>query len=210
MSSSSNRRPRPRPSRSTCRTPQRWRPAMAMSATCWRRTARFSPTTTSRWSGPSSATRRSASTRSSKPCATPSGSSSRPTPTARARRSPGTCSRSSRSASVLKDVEVKRVVFHEITKRAVTEAMAHPRDLDQSLIDAYLARRALDYLVGFTLSPVLWRKLPGLALGRPRAVGGAAADLRARGRDRGLRAARVLDGRGAARDARSRPSSRPG
>jgi DNA topoisomerase-1 len=61
----------------------------------------------------------------------------------------------------LKDVEVKRVVFHEITKNAVTEAMAHPRDLDQSLIDAYLARRALDYLVGFTLSPVLWRKLQG-------------------------------------------------
>ncbi len=61
----------------------------------------------------------------------------------------------------LKDVEVKRVVFHEITKNAVIEAMAHPRDLDQSLIDAYLARRALDYLVGFTLSPVLWRKLQG-------------------------------------------------
>ncbi len=61
----------------------------------------------------------------------------------------------------LKDIEVKRVVFHEITRRAVTEAMAHPRDLDQSLIDAYLARRALDYLVGFTLSPVLWRKLRG-------------------------------------------------
>ncbi len=61
----------------------------------------------------------------------------------------------------LKDVEVKRVVFHEITKNAVTEAMRHPRDLDQSLIDAYLARRALDYLVGFTLSPVLWRKLQG-------------------------------------------------
>lgn len=61
----------------------------------------------------------------------------------------------------LKDVEVKRVVFHEITKQAVTEAMRHPRDLDQSLIDAYLARRALDYLVGFTLSPVLWRKLQG-------------------------------------------------
>ena len=63
--------------------------------------------------------------------------------------------------NALKDIEVKRVVFHEITRRAVTEAMAHPRDLDQSLIDAYLARRALDYLVGFTLSPVLWRKLRG-------------------------------------------------
>ncbi len=56
---------------------------------------------------------------------------------------------------------MKRVVFNEITKSAVLEAMANPRDVDQELVDAYLARRALDYLVGFTLSPVLWRKLPG-------------------------------------------------
>lgn len=56
---------------------------------------------------------------------------------------------------------VKRVVFNAITKKAVLEAMANPRDLDMPLVDAYLARRALDYLVGFTLSPVLWRKLPG-------------------------------------------------
>jgi DNA topoisomerase-1 len=56
---------------------------------------------------------------------------------------------------------VERVVFNAITKKAVTEAMAHPRKIDQALVDAYLARRALDYLVGFTLSPVLWRKLPG-------------------------------------------------
>ncbi len=56
---------------------------------------------------------------------------------------------------------VRRVTFNEITRSAVTSAMAHPRDLDQPLIEAYLARRALDYLVGFTLSPVLWRKLPG-------------------------------------------------
>ena len=55
----------------------------------------------------------------------------------------------------------RRVTFNEITKAAVTKAMQAPRDLDQPLIDAYLARRALDYLVGFTLSPVLWRKLPG-------------------------------------------------
>ncbi|MFN4355216.1 type I DNA topoisomerase [Parvibaculum sp.] len=61
----------------------------------------------------------------------------------------------------LKDVEVQRVVFNAITKKSVTEAMEHPRGLDRELIDAYLARRALDYLVGFTLSPVLWRKLPG-------------------------------------------------
>jgi DNA topoisomerase-1 len=57
--------------------------------------------------------------------------------------------------------EVERVTFNAITKQAVTEAMARPRELDQDLIDAYLARRALDYLYGFTLSPVLWRRLPG-------------------------------------------------
>ena len=56
---------------------------------------------------------------------------------------------------------IERVVFNAITKHAVTEAMKHPRGIDQALVDAYLARRALDYLVGFTLSPVLWRKLPG-------------------------------------------------
>jgi len=56
---------------------------------------------------------------------------------------------------------IDRVVFNAITKQAVNEAMAHPRRIDQALVDAYLARRALDYLVGFTLSPVLWRKLPG-------------------------------------------------
>jgi len=61
----------------------------------------------------------------------------------------------------LDNVEVKRVVFNEITKDAVLDAMAHPRDVNRELVEAYLARRALDYLVGFTLSPVLWRKLPG-------------------------------------------------
>ncbi|MGA9948567.1 MAG: type I DNA topoisomerase, partial [Xanthobacteraceae bacterium] len=61
----------------------------------------------------------------------------------------------------LKSQPVERVVFNAITKQAVTEAMKHPRAIDQALVDAYLARRALDYLVGFTLSPVLWRKLPG-------------------------------------------------
>jgi DNA topoisomerase I len=61
----------------------------------------------------------------------------------------------------LKDQEIERVVFNAITKQSVTEAMANPRHIDHALVDAYLARRALDYLVGFTLSPVLWRKLPG-------------------------------------------------
>ncbi len=59
------------------------------------------------------------------------------------------------------DTKVSRVVFNAITRSAVTEAMKAPRDVDMELVDAYLARRALDYLVGFTLSPVLWRKLPG-------------------------------------------------
>jgi len=60
-----------------------------------------------------------------------------------------------------KDTPVSRVVFNAITKSAVTEAMKNPRQVDQDLVDAYLARRALDYLDGFNLSPVLWRKLPG-------------------------------------------------
>jgi len=62
---------------------------------------------------------------------------------------------------LLKDKPVERVVFNAITKAAVLEAMQHPREIDGALVDAYLARRALDYLVGFNLSPVLWRKLPG-------------------------------------------------
>lgn len=61
----------------------------------------------------------------------------------------------------LKDKPVERVVFNAITKQAVLDAMKNPRPIDEALVDAYLARRALDYLVGFTLSPVLWRKLPG-------------------------------------------------
>ncbi|SFG61550.1 type I DNA topoisomerase [Sulfitobacter dubius] len=63
--------------------------------------------------------------------------------------------------SIKKDTPVSRVVFNQITKKAVTEAMENPRQVDMPLVEAYLARRALDYLVGFNLSPVLWRKLPG-------------------------------------------------
>lgn len=61
----------------------------------------------------------------------------------------------------LTNIDVKRVVFYEVTKKAILEAVKQPRPLNQELIEAYLARRALDYLVGFTLSPILWRKLPG-------------------------------------------------
>jgi DNA topoisomerase-1 len=63
--------------------------------------------------------------------------------------------------NALKGVVVHRITFNEITRNAIRYAVAHPRELDQPLIEAYMARRALDYLVGFTLSPVLWRKLPG-------------------------------------------------
>ncbi len=61
----------------------------------------------------------------------------------------------------LAGIPVERVVFNAVTKEAVLDAMRHPRKIDGPLVNAYLARRALDYLVGFTLSPVLWRKLPG-------------------------------------------------
>ncbi|MGY6533721.1 MAG: type I DNA topoisomerase [Pararhodobacter sp.] len=66
-----------------------------------------------------------------------------------------------KSRALKKDTPVKRVVFNAITKTAVSEAMKNPRQVDMELVRAYLARRALDYLVGFNLSPVLWRKLPG-------------------------------------------------
>ena len=66
-----------------------------------------------------------------------------------------------RKKGALKGKQVQRVVFNAITRQSVLEAMQNPRDVDAALVDAYLARRALDYLVGFSLSPVLWRKLPG-------------------------------------------------
>ena len=63
--------------------------------------------------------------------------------------------------NLLKDKEVERVVFNEITKKAVTHGIDNPRKIEQLLVDAYMARRALDYLVGFNISPILWTKLPG-------------------------------------------------
>ena len=66
-----------------------------------------------------------------------------------------------KNKKALKGKNIERVVFHEITKAAVTEAINNPRTIDDNLVSAYMGRRALDYLVGFTLSPVLWRKLPG-------------------------------------------------
>lgn len=66
-----------------------------------------------------------------------------------------------KSKAAVKDVPYERVVFNEVTKSAILKAIDNPRDLDRDLVDAYLARRALDHLIGFSLSPVLWRKLPG-------------------------------------------------
>ncbi len=66
-----------------------------------------------------------------------------------------------RARGLAKNTPIKRVTFNEITKKTVTDAIANPREIDQDLVDAYMARRALDYLVGFSLSPVLWRKVPG-------------------------------------------------
>jgi DNA topoisomerase-1 len=66
-----------------------------------------------------------------------------------------------RQRKALGKAKVERVAFNAITKSAVLDAIAHPREINAELVDAYLARRALDYLVGFTLSPILWRKLPG-------------------------------------------------
>ena len=94
-----------------------------------------------------------------------------------------------REKRVLKDLPVERVTFNAITKDAVQTALRNPRQIDQALVDAYLARRALDYLVGFTLSPVLWRKLPGArSAGRVQSVA-LAPRLRPRARDRDLQAA---------------------
>ena len=95
-------------------------------------------------------------------------------------------------------------MFNAITKSAVTEAMEHPRDIDMELVDAYLARRALDYLVGFTLSPVLWRKLPGSrSAGRVQSVA-LRLIVEPRDRDRGLPDPGVLVG-GGGRLRRRRP-----
>ncbi len=106
--------------------------------------------------------------------------------------------------AVKKDTDVKRVVFNAITKAAVSKAMEAPRDIDAALVEAYLARRALDYLVGFTLSPVLWRKLPGArSAGRVQSV--ALRLIVEREMEiEAFRAARVLDRQGRADDARRR------
>lgn len=74
------------------------------------------------------------------------------------------------SRGALKNKQIFRVVFNEITKKAILEAIEKPREIDQNLVDAYLVRRALDYLIGFKLSPVLWRKNMGRSAGRVQSV----------------------------------------
>ena len=104
---------------------------------------------------------------SPRPSRTPTSSSSRPTRTAKARPSPGTFPRSSRRKRALKDKTLKRVVFYEITEGAVKDAVKNPREISMELVNAQQARRALDYLVGFNLSPLLWKKIRrGLSAGR--------------------------------------------
>ena len=111
---------------------------------------------------------------------------------------------------VLKDKPVRRVVFNAITKKAVLDAMADPRDIDGPLVDAYLARRALDYLVGFTLSPVLWRKLPGSrSAGRVQSVALRLVCDREAEIERFV-ARGILEHRGPARRRRAATTSRPG
>ena len=88
--------------------------------------------------------------------------------------------------AIKKDTPVSRVVFNAITKSAVTEAMKNPRQVDAPLVEAYLARRALDYLVGFNLSPGALAQAARREIGGPRAIGLPAPDRRARDGDRGV------------------------
>ena len=114
-----------------------------------------------------------------------------------------------RDKKLLKDMPVERVAFNAITKSAVLEAIQHPRQINKELVDAYLARRALDYLVGFTLSPVLVAQAAGRALGRPGAKRRPAPDRGARAGNRSLQGPGILEHRrrpGGARPATSPPA----
>ena len=92
----------------------------------------------------------------------------------------------------LTGTKAERVVFHEITRAAVLDAVAHPRAIDMDLVNAQQARRALDYLVGFTLSPVLWRKLPGSRSAGFAACPGTGAGCMGRGARGEPRVARTM------------------
>ena len=97
-----------------------------------------------------------------------------------------------RQKKALGKATVERVAFNAVTKSAILEAIANPRQINEELVDAYMARRALDYLVGFTLSPVLWRKLPGArSAGRVQSVA-LRLVCRARTGNRSLQGAGIL------------------
>ena len=106
--------------------------------------------------------------------------------------------------AIKKGMPVERVTFNAVTKQSVLDAMKAPREIDAPLVEAYLARRALDYLVGFTLSPVLWRKLPGArSAGRVQSVA-LRHHLRPRARDREVQDRGILDDRRPAGDGQGR------
>ena len=110
-------------------------------------------------------------------------------------------------AATIPKAKTQRVTFNEITEGAIRDAFAHPRDIDTNLVDAQQARRIVDRLVGYTLSPLLSRKVRVGPVGRPRPVGRRPARRRAGARDRGVHRAGVLDARGDPRDGRRRAAS---
>ena len=192
-SSSSNPRPRPGASTSTWAPATACCPATATCAICRRRTARSGPTRTSGSSTSCSPTGRSGSPRSPGRSRTPSHLYLATDPDREGEAISWHLLAALKDRDAIDGVDVKRVVFHEITRRAVTEAMRHPRDLryrpDRRLSGAPRARLpGRLHAVAGALA-----QAPGLALGRARAVGGAAPDLRARGRDRGVPSAGILE-----------------
>ena len=203
LSSSSLRR-KPRQSTNIWARTTRFWPRSATSATCRPRTARCVPTRISPCPGRSTAPRRKRLTEIAKAVKDADGLILATDPDREGEAISWHVLEVLKQKRALKDKPVSRVVFNAITKQSVLDAMANPRQIDGPLVDAYLARRALDYLVGFTLSPVLWRKLPGArSAGRVQSVA-LQAGLRPRGRDRALRARGILADRGAAEDAAQR------
>ena len=150
------------------------------------KTARSIPPTTSPCTTKSSSATPATSTKSPKRRKPPKTSTSQRTPIAKAKPSPGTCAKSCANAARSITKNVYRVAFHEITQNAIQQAVAHPRQLEMDLVNAQQARRALDYLVGFNLSPLLWRKVRPGPLRRPRTIARVAHDRRTRARNRSL------------------------